>query len=347
MKKNTRQYEDDVTLYDLYRILVANKLILFATILVTLLAGVLYISLSVPTYEARLQITPPKLNTLSLSAYDNTYTEFDAKEIFREFEAYLRSIELWREFSSANSNMLGNAAVGERGDKAIDHPIRFSQDKNFPIENIRLSYQSDSAAGSSKVLGRYLEFVKDKFVANTISQVKDEIERQRSNLIDDIDKRRHKARLGREYEIARLTQDLRLAEKLGISDNLLARCSSRTGAGGNITIIATDTANLGYLRGSRALSAELEMLMNRKSDDPFITGLQDLEVKLASLDNLKINTSRFIPYSQDGQVVVPERPIKPRKSLVLFASLFAGAVLGLILAFLAHAFRRGSVHGAT
>ena len=57
-----------------------------------------------------------------------------------------------------------------------------------------------------------------------------------------------------------------------------------------------------YYRGYRALNAEINILKNRKSDDPFISGLRDLQEKLALLTSIKIET--------EGQhaVTVDQRP---------------------------------------
>ena len=57
-----------------------------------------------------------------------------------------------------------------------------------------------------------------------------------------------------------------------------------------------------YYRGYRALNAEINILKNRKSDDPFISGLRDLQEKLVLLTSIKIET--------EGQhaVTVDQRP---------------------------------------
>ncbi|MFN2337936.1 MAG: Wzz/FepE/Etk N-terminal domain-containing protein, partial [Gammaproteobacteria bacterium] len=64
---DSRQYEDEISLYDLYRILAEKKAILISTIIITLLAAIAYLYIVPPTYEAKLRLLLPKPSTLALS----------------------------------------------------------------------------------------------------------------------------------------------------------------------------------------------------------------------------------------------------------------------------------------
>ena len=125
-----------------------------------------------------------------------------------------------------------------------------------------------------------------------------------------------------------------------------------------------------YLKGTRFLEAELTALRSRKSNDQNITLLRGLEEKLALLDNnrqVEILESRkdytaftgsadalrsqisqlealiVKDYSTvalmrvDQQGMVPTRPTKPRKMLILAVAIVVGGMLGVLVALIRNA----------
>ncbi|MCY1310285.1 hypothetical protein D9M70_604610 [compost metagenome] len=87
-----------------------------------------------------------------------------------------------------------------------------------------------------------------------------------------------------------------------------------------------------YMRGSKALRAEIKSLEARKSDDPFIPGLRSLEEKQALYNNIDINPEAVQVFSMDGLVETPDTPIKPKSLLVMLVGAVAGLALGLLIA---------------
>jgi chain length determinant protein (polysaccharide antigen chain regulator) len=333
---DSRQYDDEISLYDKYRILAEKKVLVVSTIIVTLLVAIAYLYIVPPTYEAQLRLLPPTPSTLVLSIPSHPYTEFDAEAVFQGFQAHLRSVERWRQFVAASPELF-SPETRSISNSLLDHPIKFSKDKNYPAEHVDLAFQHEESSATSLILSGYLQFSRNKYVSDLINQVNDRIARQRENISAEIDMLRQKKRLQREGEIERLRQDINLAKALGIVDNLLIWSVDAAGSGSDITLIATNEIMRSYMRGTRVLNAELEALLKRESDDPYIYGLHSRQVELERLDTLQVSPSRFKPYGQDGDIVHPERPIKPRKARVLVLSLSLGVLLGMMLAFLANA----------
>ena len=334
---DSRQYEDEISLYDLYRILAEKKAILVSTIIISLLAATAYLYIVSPTYEAKLRLLPPKPSTLVLSIPSHPYTEFDAEDVFQGFQAHLRSVDQWRQFMAASPELFSPEIRASQSNYLLDHPIKFSKDNNFPAEHVDVAFQHEGASASASILSSYLEFSRNGYVSGLIGQVNDRIERQRENISADIALLRQRARLQREGEIERLRQDINLAKVLGIVDNLLIRSVDAAGSGGDVTLIATNEIMRGYMRGTRVLNAELEAVLKRETDDPYIYGLHNRQVELGRLNTLQLFPSRFKPYGQDGDVVHPGRQIKPRKARVLVLSLSLGVLLGMMLAFFGNA----------
>ena len=96
--------------------------------------------------------------------------------------------------------------------------------------------------------------------------------------------------------------------------------------------IATASTPLYYL-GIEALSAEIEVLQNRKSDDPFISGLRDLQEQLALLRSFKSSAKGMHSVNIDQAAYPPKNRIKPNRRLIVSLGTVVGLFLGIFLVF--------------
>lgn len=87
---------------------------------------------------------------------------------------------------------------------------------------------------------------------------------------------------------------------------------------------------LTYMRGSKALEAEIDNLQKRPSDDPFIEDLRQKQAAVATYRALEIDPSVVDVYRQDGDVNPPDQPVKPRKALILLFGVVLGGTVGVI-----------------
>ena len=92
-----------------------------------------------------------------------------------------------------------------------------------------------------------------------------------------------------------------------------------------------------YYRGFRALIPGLQnaetLPKNRKSDDPFIEGLRDLQEKLALLRSIKIEEEGLHAVTVDQAAYPPKYPIKPNRRLIVSLGTVVGLFLGIFLVF--------------
>ena len=138
----------------------------------------------------------------------------------------------------------------------------------------------------------------------------------------------------RQDSITRLREALAVAEAIGlenppiISGNLSAEVS------------ADMDGQLTYMRGSKALKAEIHNLETRKSNDPFIGQLRELQNKQSFYKDLQVSPDTVSVYRQDGPIEQPDRPIKPKKDLIMLLGLFLGCVLGFMIALVRRSFER-------
>jgi len=143
-------------------------------------------------------------------------------------------------------------------------------------------------------------------------------------------KRRQFAEQRRMDRIAELEEAIHMASSLGLKeDPLLSQVTGKS------TIAVNQMDSPLYMRGTRALQAEVTSLRTRKSDDPFIAGLRDLQEKLDILGSAHIDPSRISAVQIDQAAEVPDQPIKPRRKMIVILGLFGGLMLGIFAAFLA------------
>lgn len=197
-----------------------------------------------------------------------------------------------------------------------------------------MSCRHNDAALTAKILEEYQQFIRSHYVNELTVATRERIALKLENLDNEIKNMRKNARLGREDAIEKLSKDLEQAKALGITDNLLIRMTEERSTGQNANIISGSQIVRNYMRGTRALKTELDVLFKRKSDDPYIYGLREKQLELETLKNLQITEDKFNPYLQDGETLIPQRPIKPRKTLALALSVIIGGFLGMLLALL-------------
>ena len=88
-----------------------------------------------------------------------------------------------------------------------------------------------------------------------------------------------------------------------------------------------------YYRGYRALNAEIKILKTRKSDDPFIIGLRDLQENVALLRSIKIEEEGMHSVTIDQAAYPPKNRIKPTRSLIVSLGTVVGLFLGICLVY--------------
>ena len=80
---------------------------------------------------------------------------------------------------------------------------------------------------------------------------------------------------------------------------------------------------------------EMKILQERKTDDPFISGLRDLQENLALLRSININPEEMRSITIDQAAYPPTNRIKPNRRKIVVVGTATGLFLGIFLAFFA------------
>lgn len=328
--------DDEIDLFEMIEGLWARKvLIVVATLAVTVIS-VAYALLSKPVYEAKVFVQPPTQNDIAQLNYgrggNSELSMLNVRDVYNIYLRNLQSESLRREFF--RNVYLPSLAEDERTGSQDELYSKFqevlslglatkdSTDRFYVKANV-----SDPQQAAEWVV-RYLDMAGQRARSEVVKDVKADATVKANNIEQQITAALESARKHREDEIVQLTEALRVAKSIGlekppiISNSL----SSEVSAGMD--------GSLMYMRGSKALEAEIENLRSRQSDDPFVKNLRQRQEALSFYRSLQINPGVIQVYRQDGAIESPDKPVKPQKAIIIAMGVVIGAAIGVLVALL-------------
>ncbi len=330
--------EDEINLLELWQTLWQNKGWIVAITTLTTVLTVVAVLRMPSTYQVTAYFYPPKAEQVA------ELQGIDTSVAYAKFIKNLKSRALRRQFFEQQQLFKALTA-----DKPLDDkmPLEVQQNQFFEQQfNELLRVQEDKKeANSASIayeggdkerirdgLNGFVAFVQqytlDELVngvkANTqfkINEINDQIAAKRALAQQEVDDRR-----------AQLTEALAVAQQLNIVEERVV-WQNQTNS------ISVNTQNLpDYTRGTKALTAEIASLKNRKSNDPFINGLRDLQEQLKFLANrLNIDKNKIQVVSIEQPAQIPAEPIKPKRPLIVVISFVLGLFFSIMVVLIKNA----------
>lgn len=342
--------DDEIDLFELLGGLWRQKLLIILTAVVVTGGAVAYALLATPIYEAKVVVQPPSQSTISQLNYgrggDSGLAMLSVKDVYDVYLRNLQSESLRREFfrkvylpslpedqrQGSQDDLYGRMnGVLTVAMTSKDTPSRYYVMANLPV-----------AEQAAKWVVQYVQMAGEHAKGEVIRDIRGDAMIKANNLEQQINSARESARKQREDQIVQLTEALKVAESIGlekppiISNSLSSEVSA--GMDGSLT----------YMRGSKALRAEIENLRNRVSDDPFIDKLRQREEAIVFYRSLQIDPGVVEVFRQDGAIELPDKPAKPKKLIIVVLGGAAGSVLGVLFALTRHMWgsrlRRNSIY---
>ena len=325
---NNNKNEDEISLLDLYFVLVRRKRTIIVTFVVVILMCAAYLILVPKVYQTSIMILPPLQSELTLTEAENTsLSSFKSKEVFENIQSKLKSKQVWNDFIKGNS-VLFPASNKTSDNESVDNPLGFTVKKDFPGDNVVIQYDAKNLESLSKILNKYIMFSEKLYVTELIREERAIVKRKIISFESSIEFSRKKAKVTLDDEIAKLESNLKIARKLGISDNQLVTIKNPQA----LTVVTSDLKNPDYMRGVKVLTAVLEQLKQRHSNDAYIPDLRDKQLELQRLRSITFTPESFKPFQLDGESKKPVK-IKPKGTLVLALGIVLGLMLGIFAAF--------------
>lgn len=334
----TTQDTGEIDLVELIAALWAQKGLIISVTLAVTLAAMAYAFLSKPTYQARVYLQPPTLNSIADFNYGRTteaqLTPFTIKDVYEVFTRNLQGESLRRAFFK--DVYLPSLPESQRNESQDMLYAEFLEKLTIGLPTKELPDRySVSVLGEDPV--QATNWVK-AFTARAaaaaeiemISNVTREAEVRARNLGQQINTLQGTEDRIREDSITQLREALKVAQAIGLEDPPIIT--------GNVSDEASASMNgqLTYMRGTKALNAEIKNLEERESNDPFIDSLRALQIKQSFYKDLQVSPDNVSVYRLDGPIEQPDRPVKPKKAQVIGLGLFLGVALGVLIALARH-----------
>lgn len=297
--------------------------------------AMLYVLLATPVYQSKVYIRPPtqdEISQLNFGRGEGTgLAPLTANDVYGIYVKALQSESVrdrffrttflpWlKEDERKNSRDVLYAKFN--GMLSVEQVVKDGADRYLITSNV------EDPRVAALWVSSYAEMAAKQAKGELLGGTRSDISIMADNLEQQIRAARATADTQRSDQIAQLEEALVIAKSIGlekppiISNTLSSEVSA--GMGGALT----------YMRGSKALEAEISNLNSRSSNDPYIAGLRERQERLTFLRNLKIDPSLVAMYQQDGAVFQPDKPVKPRKALIVGMAVFGGLGLGLVVAF--------------
>lgn len=321
---------DAVNLIDLWRTVWRRKAIVFGTMVLVLLASIVYALNASPTYRAEASLLPP-LNS-NIQQLLDTKAETPRK-IYALFVRNLESVSLRKKYfdSHVMDQLAPNHGAADAEAMFAGFNSGFTVQKD-PNGNRRehVSYEGPNANMAAKWVNGFIATTNKATVQMLIQNIVAKLNDQKQQIRDEIKAKRDMASRRLQDQIVQLEEASLVAAKAGIKGPL-APVGHQLDANAPL-----------YMLGYKALNAQLAMLKKRRKSngDAFVPGLLALQEKLAMLDNIQFDPSALSVVTVDQPASVPGHPVKPRRKLIVLVGLVGGLALGILAAFLVDLFCR-------
>jgi chain length determinant protein (polysaccharide antigen chain regulator) len=325
--------EDEIDLLDLWRILLKGKWIIAGVTLCCVLAGAGYVLLTTPVYKVETYFLPPTsqdIQELSVEVMEGP--RHDPQAVYELFLDNLRSRDFRNQFFSADAGANSSEERDRGGANQVFVVDKIGDKRSKENRAFSLSLTSSDPERAAQLTNAFAAFV----MKGTAADILDTLMSMKTNRMDSLKARiagkRTVALQQRQDEIARLEESLEIARTLRITDDKFS--------GSAIEPAAIYNIGVSYLRGTKSLEAQIAALKNRKTDDPYIEGLRELQEELDLLSSISIDSEKIRVARIDQPASVPANPIKPKKNLIVALSCVGGVFLGIFAVFFVNFLKR-------
>ncbi len=341
--------DDEIDLFELWNGLVAEKLTILASFVITVLLAIVYAFSVQPVYQSESYLLPPPAEkVLPINEFATVLgtKRQDPESLFTQFQKNLESrLTLKLIFDKYNLINIYNSDIDQLSgmDKIKAEKVAFADFiKDFSIKRPKGKESLEEVMVSlalplrEREVADLLNNVVKTAEERTIDEIYQQLIAEKKSKINVLYDRKlglRKIALDKRMDrISQLDEAIIITQKLGLNKPVSA------GPTLNINNVNTESAynTALYLLGSDLLVAEKTVLELRTNDDAFIPELRELQEELQKLQRLKIVKSGFGVVTIDQAAIYGDK-IKPKKSLILAVAGVLGLMLGVFIALIRRA----------
>lgn len=333
-----KNHNDEIDLIDVAKTLWNHKWILIISTTVCALVGLAASFIITPKYQLKATIKPPLIGQLTTVDFSNLPVQNDSLHSFNVGEAFdifygnLASNRLKQHYFEqyywpAQAKNPGKPIQKRKAYQQLQQKLSIKKDNKSGVIDISLNgTHRKQLVTQLHTLLQMADQESKKEINQTIAS---QIKRINQNLLSQIEMKRTLAKHNNQDRLVQLKEAMHVARASDSnrSSNIVPNQTS-----GNTISLNEYTAM--YLRGVKALQAEVDNLQNRRSNDAFIPDFRELNAKLDFYKNFTVNIEDVVLFRVDGDIQAPEIPVSPNRTLLLLMALFLGALVGCFLVFI-------------
>lgn len=194
---------------------------------------------------------------------------------------------------------------------------------------LRIQFMLSDAQWATVLLNRYSDFVLQRY----LTEVRNTIQLNKQSRLDAL--RLEADGLRTKYLAQKNQRMLALEEASSIAASIKQKMPFYSGS--NNAVFSAQPPL--FMMGQTVINAELSQMRSRaeRGEDAYISGLPELNWKIQNLEEAEVNwdSVRFVQLDQSA--VLPLKPIKPRKAMIVALAGVVGGMAGIIFALLAAA----------
>jgi len=340
----TENGDDTIDIFKLCKNLWRKKWVVIIVTTISILLSVFYAFKQPNLYKAEALIYPATLkNVEALNLKKNLIADKVGeillnirRNVFTAFKNNLGSRVLQKKFIQENDllkYLAGNNNENIRDVEIFENFSKMVKIRNLITkfgdkEGIAVSMHSEDSEFAAKLINDYIKFFNLATVRTLASNARSAIDNQIKDIESTIRSKRKIALIRRQDQITRYKEAAIIASKLGAVEriegtNVVQNNQQQVAEMGTLTPL--------YYLGSKALKAEILTLKNRRSDDPFIIGLREIQQKLFLLRSIKINEEELTSVTVDRPAYPSEKRIQPNRRKIVLQGTLIGLFLGIFI----------------
>ncbi|WP_430462906.1 Wzz/FepE/Etk N-terminal domain-containing protein [Thalassolituus sp. LLYu03] len=338
---------DEIDLFDLVDDIKDKWYWLAGTVVSALLLAVAYALLATPVFQTEvvlkqvsdadlLQLNQPRLREVFGVAADKDLVT--PEKAFKEVRAKALSVSSMRGFyekllESDNQDlkaMIFNPQITHEQNFArftgrFSHSDPVSKDTDLFL-GVKLDLENAQLA--SDVLNEYIQFVCDQFKTKKTEEIGLQLNAKLDLWRLDAEQKRSQYFAQKQRTLFDLNEAAQVAASIKQQQPLYS--------GERVAVGSTPPL---YMMGEKALRAQIQQLENRSAgnEDAYINGLPELLWKIDAVEKTAIQWAEVRFVDVDQKAIVPLKPIKPKKKLVVALGAVGGLFAGILFALLAAA----------
>lgn len=313
----------------------STKVIWISISIIFVTLAILY-ALSKPAlYKAQIIMFPPSATDIAKyqSAFTlinktrtikDNYTTVTADNIYDVFLKKITSETLQENFIEKHFT---SEETSLESKKALFRTL-IRIDKSLANNSIEISMKAKSPEEAKTWALEYVNSAIDNTKSELITDLESTITAEKKSIELEINSEKIAAEEEVKRQIARLEEALIIANRINLE--------YAPTSGNLITSYSGDSL---YMKGSKTISVELDLLKNRKNNDPYIKNLNSLLTRLTILDGIKITNNDLEVVKLDYISNLNDKKTNPPLSLIAITALFISCIFNLLLIMILTMFR--------